>query len=242
MLRSGLGGAGVGRAIGDHPGFGVQILYSPDDARPSTNGRHINCFARYSSELAGGGHNDMAFLAGARPDPLPDGRYPFQIQVALWQPFSLGELRLEDDRPASMPRIDTQMLADPRDLERMRDGFRRLMHAARHPAIDDVPGRRSYGHRAVVVQDLDEIASLDDDAVDQLLLDHVYDTQHIVGGCRMGTPDDELTVVDPTCRVRGIDGLRVIDGSVLPTCPRANTHFTVLAIAERMAAQLREDR
>ena len=60
-------------------------------------------------------------------------------------------------------------------------------------------------------------------SVDQLLLDHVYDTQHIVGGCRMGADDDASAVVDPTCRVMGVDRLRVIDGSVFPTCPRANT-------------------
>ena len=238
LLRSGLGGEGVGQAIGDHPGFGVQVLFAPEDAAPSSNGRHINCFARYSSGLAGGGRNDMAFLAGARPDPLPDGRYPFQMQVALWQPFSLGELRLADDDPASMPHIDTRMLDDPRDLERMRDGFRRLMEAVRHPAIGDVPGRRSYGHAAVVVSDLDEIASLADDAVDQLLLDHVYDTQHIVGGCRMGSAEDRHAVVDPACRVRGVEALRVIDGSIFPSCPRANTHLTVLAIAEKMAAEI----
>ena len=92
----------------------------------------------------------------------------------------------------------------------------------------------------MVIHDIDEIASLEDDDVDHLLLDHVYDTQHIVGGCRMGAPDDESAVVDPACRVRGIARLRVIDGSVFPTCPRANTHFTVLALAERMAAELRE--
>lgn len=240
LLRSGLGGPGVGAAIGDHPGFGVQVLYSTVDASPSTNGRHINCFARYSSGLAGGGVNDMAFLAGARPEVLGDGRFAFQIQVSLWQPFSQGELRLVDQEPSTMPHIETHMLADPADLDRMRDGFRRLMTAVRHPAIASIPGRRSYGHTAVVIHDIDEIASLEDDDVDHLLLDHVYDTQHIVGGCRMGAPDDESAVVDPACRVRGIARLRVIDGSVFPTCPRANTHFTVLALAERMAAELRE--
>ena len=239
LLRSELGGSGVGQAIGDHPGFGVQVLYATEDAAPSTNGRHINCFARYSSGLAGGGHNDMAFLAGARPEPLRDGRFAFQMQVALWQPFSQGDLGLVDADPAAMPRIETRMLEDPRDLERMRDGFHRLMAAVRHPAIADIPGRRSYGHSAVVVEDLEELASLDDDEIDQVLLDHVYDTQHIVGGCRMGAADDHGAVVDPDCRVRGVEGLRVIDGSVFPTCPRANTHFTVLAFAERMAAELR---
>lgn len=252
LLRSAIGGeggvpgvdpvhhlAGVGRDVTDHPGLGVQILYDRSDAAPPTNGRHINCFGRYTSGLADGGPNDMAWLAGAHADPLPDGRYASQIQVALWRPFSRGSLHLVDADPLVHPHIDVNMLDDRRDVDRMVDGFRRLMEVISHPAVASIPGRRSYGRDAVVVDDLDEITSLDDDAVERLLLDNVYDTQHIVGGCRMGSPDDPEAVVDPDCRVIGLDNLRVIDGSVFPTCPRANTHFTVLAIAERMADRLR---
>ncbi len=240
LLRSGLDLPGLGLSVSDHPGIGVQIVYDGEQVRPPTNGRHINCFGRYSSELAGGGVNDMAILAGAHPDPLPNGRYASQVQIALWQPFGRGTIALRDTDPGSMPVIDTGMLADERDLVRLRDGFRRLMAAMEHPALASIPGRRSYGRDSVVTDDLAEIADLDDAGVDQLLLDSVYDTQHIVGGCRMGATDDPQAVVAPDCGVIGVEGLRVIDGSILPSCPRANTHFTVLAIAERMAAELGE--
>jgi len=240
LLRSGLDRVGIGQAVSDHPGIGIQLVYDSADIRPPTNGRHINCFGRYSSGLAGGGMNDMAILAGAHPDPLPTGRYASQVQIALWQPFGHGAIELRDHDPRSMPSIVTGMLADERDLVRLRDGFRRLVAAMRHPALASLPGRLSYGRDSVVIDDLSDIGDLDDDGVDRLLLDAVYDTQHIVGGCRMGAADDAAAVVDPGCRVIGVDALRVIDGSILPTCPRANTHFTVLALAERMAERLRD--
>ena len=61
------------------------------------------------------------------------------------------------------------------------------------------------------------------------------DAQHICGTARMGVGDD--AVVDPDCRVKGVDGLRVIDASVFPSVPRANTHLMVLAVAEVMARE-----
>ena len=54
----------------------------------------------------------------------------------------------------------------------------------------------------------------------------------------MGAPDDPRTVVDPDCRVLGVDNLRVIDGSIMPDVPRANTNLPIMAIAEHMAARL----
>ena len=55
----------------------------------------------------------------------------------------------------------------------------------------------------------------------------------------MGAPDDPRIVVDPDCRVLGVENLRVIDGSIMPDVPRANTHLTCMMIGEQMAARLR---
>ena len=66
------------------------------------------------------------------------------------------------------------------------------------------------------------------------------DAQHASGTCRMGAADDPRSVVDPDCRVIGVTGLRVIDASVMPTVVRANTHFTTVMIAEKMANRLKE--
>ena len=65
------------------------------------------------------------------------------------------------------------------------------------------------------------------------------DAQHASGTCRMGAADDPRSVVDPECRVIGVTGLRVIDASVMPTVVRANTNFTTIMIAEKMADALK---
>jgi choline dehydrogenase-like flavoprotein len=65
----------------------------------------------------------------------------------------------------------------------------------------------------------------------------LLDAQHVCGTARMGA--GEGSVVDAACRVHGIDGLRVVDASVFPAVPRANTHLAVLAVAERAAELLR---
>ena len=65
------------------------------------------------------------------------------------------------------------------------------------------------------------------------------DAQHATSTCRMGAPDDDNAVVDPECRVRGFDGLRVADASVMPTVPCANTHLTTLMIGEKVADMLK---
>lgn len=64
------------------------------------------------------------------------------------------------------------------------------------------------------------------------------DTAHVVGTCRMGDPAAATTVVDPECRVLGIDGLRAVDASVFPAVTRANTHLRLLMVVERMADRL----
>ena len=56
----------------------------------------------------------------------------------------------------------------------------------------------------------------------------------------MGAPDDPQAVVDPQCRVQGVAGLSVIDASIMPDVPRANTHLTCLMIGEKMADELKQ--
>jgi 5-(hydroxymethyl)furfural/furfural oxidase len=77
-----------------------------------------------------------------------------------------------------------------------------------------------------------------DEALHAWLRDRATAFYHPVGTCRMGARDDARAVVDPECRVRGVTQLRVIDASVMPTIPRANTNLTTIMIGERMADRL----
>jgi choline dehydrogenase len=87
--------------------------------------------------------------------------------------------------------------------------------------------------------EIEDLAAMDDATLDRLMLETAGDTQHATATCRMGSADDPDAVVDPLCRVRGTDSLWVIDASVMPEVPAANTHLTTVMIAERMADVLR---
>jgi 5-(hydroxymethyl)furfural/furfural oxidase len=76
----------------------------------------------------------------------------------------------------------------------------------------------------------------DDRALDAWLAASVRDYVHATGTCKMGSPEDPSAVVDPHCRFIGVDDLSVVDASVIPVIPRANTHLTAVMIAERAAA------
>jgi choline dehydrogenase-like flavoprotein len=78
-----------------------------------------------------------------------------------------------------------------------------------------------------------------DEAIDDWLAGTVSDYVHAVGTCRMGPSDDNDAVVDLDCAVRGYERLRVVDASVMPDLPKANTHLTTVAIAERLITTMR---
>ena len=147
--------------------------------------------------------------------------------------YSRGTLRLTSRDPFAQPAIEENMLDDPRDLRRLRDGVRRLIEIVRHDAFSDIATLVTTGEKG---ESLDVLA--DDAVLDQWLLDNAGDTQHATSTCRMGAADHPDSVVDPACRVLGNDALYVVDASIMPSVPRANTHLTTVMIAEKVAAEL----
>ena len=139
-----------------------------------------------------------------------------------------------------MPEIDEHLLSDERDVIRMRDGARRIFAIGRHPAVQAIATTIELDtlEPALAKLTMDDVA--DDRALNAWLLAHVSDSWHIVGTCRMGAPDDPRSVVDPDCRVLGVEHLRVIDGSIMPDVTRSNTNLPIMAIAEHMATKLRQ--
>ena len=229
----------VGRNLQDHP-LAAFVLELRPAARPiDIDARHGYCFVRYSSGLAGAGLNDMA-LVGMN-HLLFDGHQMAEGEVwgllGAWvnQCFSRGAVAITSADPDQHPAIDERMLDDERDLVRLRDGVRRLLALAEHPAVRRAASEvriRLGGPPAAEVL-------VGDDTIDAWLMAEVGDAQHICGTCRMGPVTDARSVVDATCRVIGFDGLRVVDAGIMPDVPRANTHVSVVMLAERAADLLR---
>lgn len=238
----------VGENLLDHPIVGA-LLHLREGQRVNTlMHRHTNCCLRYGSGLdgsglggsglGGAGENDMIMIAGNLAGALLSQTGPDtsrgRLAVSVYQSFSRGHVRITSADPAVDPAVEERMLTDERDLVRMRDGVRRLRAICLHAGVQAVAERVEYG---VSGRSMDD--ELDDAALDEWLFAECSDAQHASGTCRMGAADDPRSVVDPGCRVLGATGLRVVDASVMPEVPRANTHLTTVAMAERMADVLR---
>jgi choline dehydrogenase len=252
LIRSGIGPAADVQALGvpllcdlpvghnllDHAAVGVHIKLRPEARASNWDARLLGCYIRYSSGLCGAGENDMVLASRNVNGYDAHGLEAGAISVLLWQTFSRGVLRVTDPDPLAMPEIEQRLLSDERDLIRLRAGAQTLFEIARHPAVraiseSVVPSKGVTSSLRLRLEDM-----RDPHTLDAWLHATVRDTWHLVGTCRMGAPDDPRTVVDPDCRVLGVDGLRVIDGSIMPDVPRANTNLTCMLIGEHMAERL----
>jgi choline dehydrogenase len=129
-----------------------------------------------------------------------------------------GAVRLQSRDPADQPVIEMGWFLDPSDQAAAIAAGRRLLEVAGTAPLADV---------------LTPWPHLDDP--DQVLRT-VETFHHPVGSCRMGRPDDPDAVVDPTGRVYGLEGVWIMDASVMARVPSANTHLAAIALAERLAA------
>jgi len=168
--------------------------------------------------------NVMPLSVDKPGDPLH--AYP-GFTAAVWQchPRSRGRLRIRSTDPADAPLIEPRYLDAEIDRKTLVAGVRMLRDIYAQPAfrelfdVEMLPGTGAK--------------------TDAQLLDFARNAGgtvfHCVGTCRMGDATDPLAVVDPQLRVRGVDGLRVVDASVMPTVTSANTNAAALMIGERGA-------
>lgn len=148
------------------------------------------------------------------------------VSALLMHASSVGTVRLASADPDAQPSIDCDYLATEDDRARMRSMLRLAIELGEHPALHRVRGRR--------LQPLDdELAS--DFALDTWIGRNVLTSHHTCGTCRMGRADDDLAVVDGVGRVYGLEGLRVVDASIMPDCPRVNINATTMMLAEKVA-------
>jgi choline dehydrogenase len=147
--------------------------------------------------------------------PREDG---FGIAASLLKISSRGTVTLRSARPDAKPRILTNVLTTPEDQRTMANGVRAAMHIARQNKLAEVR-----------VSDASVPKSEREADIDDYLRNRAMTDRHPAGTCGMGR------VVDSELRVLGIDGMRVVDASVIPTIPRGNLNAVVLAIAEKAA-------
>ncbi|AKH68656.1 choline dehydrogenase-like flavoprotein [Spongiibacter sp. IMCC21906] len=139
------------------------------------------------------------------------------------RPRSSGTVKLASANPAEAPLIDPQYLTDPDDLRVLRDGIRMVREIFAQAAYDDFRGDE-YAPGAAVQSDAE---------LDTYIRENANTLYHPVGTCKMGV--DEMAVVDPQLKVRGIDGLRVVDASIMPDVVSGNTNFPAMMIGEKAA-------
>lgn len=247
---------GVGESLRDH--YGVRMAFRVKGARTLNErarglslmaeiaryfltGRgllamspaHAGAFARTREELAT--PDVQYFFAPASYEGGQTGRAPLEkapgmtCGVCQLRPESRGWVRATSPDPRSLAEIQPNYLADPLDQETLVAGMRlarRIVAApplARHCVGESFPGPEAE--------------------TDQDLLEHARQTgsttYHPIGSCKMGI--DPMAVVDPRLNVVGIDGLRVVDASVMPTMPSGNTYAATNMIAEKGAELILAD-
>jgi choline dehydrogenase-like flavoprotein len=170
-------------------------------------------------------------------DKFGDPLHPFPAftaSVANVQPTSRGTLRLKSANPNDAPAISPNYLATPEDRQVAVDSIRITRKIVAQPAL------QKYSP----VEYLPGSQLRDDDEAGLIKAAGDIGTTifHPVGTAKMGCDDDAGAVVDARLRVIGIDGLRVIDASVMPSITSGNTNSPTMMIAEKGAAMILEDR
>jgi choline dehydrogenase len=243
---------GVGRNLHDHLASPVHMVTEHPDsygiswrAMPRNVLHTLEYLLMRSGPLASNVFESVAFLKSTdgltRPDiqlvfqpakklkpgfPFPLGHGYAVSPVALY-PRSRGRLTLTTADPLSAPAIDANLLGVPEDIEPLIRAVRLIRRAfasppfAKYAATESAPGPS--------VQTDAEIAAY--------IRATSYTVHHPAGTCRMGSDPD--AVLDPELRVRGIDGLRVADASVMPMLIGGNTNAPVIMIAEKAADMIR---
>ena len=149
-----------------------------------------------------------------------------RISCTLGLPDGSGYVRLASADPAVQPSFNYRYLQHPNDIRRVREGLRMAVGFLESDAFKDVAEHR--------IQPTDDILA-DDDALDLWIRQTVGTARHVSGTCKMGPDSDPMAVVDQYCRVKGVQGLSVVDASVMPRVPRSGgAHATVVMIGERV--------
>ncbi|MGY3532756.1 GMC family oxidoreductase [Bradyrhizobium sp. USDA 4452] len=245
---------GVGQNLQDHPdfvfGFAADAPYFSGLSWGGI-GRIIKGIGQYRRERRGPMTSNVAECGGflkTRPElDVPDiqlhfcmamvedhGRKPrwgtgFSCHVCLLRPASRGSVWLNSADPLAAPAIDPNFFGEDSDVETMVAGFKMTKRLLDTPAL-----------RALQQKDMFTADVRTDDDIRSILRARSDTVYHPVGTCRMGT-GDPLAVVDPTLRVHGLEALRVVDASIMPTLIGGNTNAPTIMIGEKAADMIKAE-
>ncbi len=173
---------------------------------------------------------EMELLVGIGKD---HGRTPpighgFSSHLLLARPKSIGEVRLASPDTHVDPLIDPKYFSNPYDMETLIKGTQIALDVMSDPALD------AYRGKMLIPYDRN-----DPKQIEETLRAHADTEYHPCGTAKMGPDSDPMAVVDPQLRLRGVEGLRVADASVMPRIPSNNIHAPVLMIAEKCADMIK---
>jgi choline dehydrogenase len=250
--------AGVGRNLSEHANVSMEF----ESKRPITFLRQLRFdrvalstlrWALFGSGPLASQLNSCNVVIRSRPQlDRPDIQFmanPIRFNAQIWfpgigqrqahvfwagivalHPHSRGWVELKSSEPRELPAVTLNLLSDPADVETLRAGIR----AARRIY-------RTEPQAALTGAELLPGSAIDnDDALDAFIRDTANVAMHPVGTCAMGQGDS--AVVDPELRVIGVEALRVVDASVMPTVPGGNTNATTVMIGEKAADLLKGER
>jgi len=145
------------------------------------------------------------------------------------RPRSRGTVRLQDSDPAKAPLIDPNYLQDPQDREMSIRGLKLTQEILGQEALKPF----------ILAERLPGPEIKTDDEYFDFICEHSKTSHHCAGTCRMGS--DAAAVVDTRLRFKGIDGLRVVDNSIMPTVISSNTNAAAIMIGEKASDMIKQD-
>ena len=231
---------GVGQNLWNH--LSAHVTFKVKDGIDLITGQDAPHFSLHYTSQGSAEVNDMVLrtttVVDERPERVAGVRTKYltgdvppdraaRISCTLGLPEGSGYVTLASADPSVQPVFNYRYLEHPDDARRVREGLRlgaRLLESDEYKEVVDCR-----------INPTDDVLA-DDDALDLWIRQTVGSARHVSGTCKMGPDSDPMAVVDQYCRVKGVQGLWVVDASVMPRVPRSGgIHPTVIMAAERVA-------
>jgi choline dehydrogenase len=227
---------GVGRNLREHAGSFV--FFVPAEGMCRTDVPQYQLGMRWTSP-GSSEENDviLGLMSYFDLSPLPGlatlvgTSTVFAMSAGVQLPESRGRLSWPSADHRASQDIELNLCAEPADRQTLAAGLRQCWEIANTAPLSNYVAGLALP---------DPACFADPDALDAYVAGSATPWFHPAGTCRMGPDSDPTAVVDQNCFVRGVDGLRVVDASIMPTIPRANINLTCVAIGERAAQLIQE--